>query len=162
MSMFAIRKPNRSVLLATAAMFAAFIGGATLMPTRPALSADAMPTSADDVYKDMEKTWGSVPAFVKQLPKAMLAGAWQEEKDLELSDKTALSPKVKSLISLAVAAQIPCSYCVWADTNTARQLGASDEEIAEAVGMSALTRHWSTLFNGLQVDFAQFKKDLGG
>lgn len=39
---------------------------------------------------------------------------------------------------------------------------ADAEEIAEAVGMSAVTRHWSTFFNGLQVDFAQFKKDLGG
>jgi alkylhydroperoxidase/carboxymuconolactone decarboxylase family protein YurZ len=41
-------------------------------------------------------------------------------------------------------------------------LGASDEEIGEAVAMAGLTRNWSTLFNGLQVDFAQFKKDLGG
>ena len=159
MSMFAIRKLTRSRLHAAAAAVAACIGGATLMPTRPALSADAaMPMSPDDVYKDIEKTMGSVPTFVKQLPKAMLAGAWQKEKDLELSDKTALSPKIKSLISLAVATKIPCTYCIWADTQTAKQLGASDEEIAEAVGMSALTRHWSTLFNGLQVDFAQFKK----
>ena len=141
----------------------AFLGGTALAPTLPAFSADMTPSmSVEDVYKDIEKTWGSVPAFVKQLPKAALAGAWQEEKDLELSDKTALSPKVKALISLAVAAQIPCEYCIWADTNSARQMGATDEEIGEAVAMAALTRHWSTLFNGLQVDFAQFKKDLGG
>src|SRR5258708_40195972 len=107
----------------------------------------------EEVYKDVEKTLGSVPAFIKQMPTAALAGAWIEERDLELSDKTALPPKVKALISLAVAAQIPCQYCVWADTNTAKQMGASDEEIGEAVAMSALTRHWSTLFNGLQVDF---------
>jgi AhpD family alkylhydroperoxidase len=118
--------------------------------------------SPDAVYADIQKTFGSVPTFIKQLPKAALAGAWQEEKDLELSDKTALPPKTKALISLAVAAQIPCQYCIWADTQTAKQFGATDEEIAEAVGMSALTRHWSTLFNGLQVDFNQFKKDMGG
>ena len=118
--------------------------------------------SQEAVYADIQKTFGSVPTFIKQLPKAALAGAWQEEKDLELSDKTALAPKTKALISLAVAAQIPCQYCIWADTQTAKQLGASDEEIGEAVAMSALTRHWSTLFNGLQVDFSQFKKDLGG
>lgn len=118
--------------------------------------------SQDAVYADIQKTFGSVPTFIKQLPKAALAGAWQEEKDLELSDKTALPPKTKALISLAVAAQIPCQYCIWADTQTAKQLGATDEEIGEAVAMSALTRHWSTLFNGLQVDFAQFKKEMGG
>ena len=28
--------------------------------------------------------------------------------------------------------------------------------------MSALTRHWSTFFNGMQVDLDTFKKELGG
>ncbi|RUV09844.1 carboxymuconolactone decarboxylase family protein, partial [Mesorhizobium sp. M1A.F.Ca.IN.022.04.1.1] len=26
----------------------------------------------------------------------------------------------------------------------------------------AWPRHWSTIFNGMQVDFAQFKKEMGG
>jgi len=126
----------------------------------PAARAEDAQTRA--VYDDIQKTFGSVPAFVRQLPKAALAGLWQQEKELELSDKTALPPKTKALISLAVAAQIPCSYCIWIDTQTAKQAGASDEEIGEAVAMAGLTRNWSALFNGLQVDMAQFKKDLGG
>jgi AhpD family alkylhydroperoxidase len=130
--------------------------------TRPAAAGD-MTASDEEVYKEIAADFGgTLPAFVKQLPKAAVAGAWREEKDLELSDRTALPPKVKSLISLAVAAQIPCQYCVWADTNNARRAGATEEEIAEAVGMAAVTRHWSTMFNGLQVDFTQFKKDFGG
>jgi hypothetical protein len=28
--------------------------------------------------------------------------------------------------------------------------------------MAALTRHWSTFFHGMQVDFDQFKMELGG
>jgi hypothetical protein len=28
--------------------------------------------------------------------------------------------------------------------------------------MSALTRHWSTVFNGMQVDFDTFKKEMAG
>ncbi len=127
----------------------------------PAAAQDAN-TAAEQTYKEIESTFGSVPSFVKAFPKAGIAGAWAELRDLEMSDKTALSPKVKALISLAVAAQIPCQYCVWADTRSAREFGASDEEIAEAVGMAALTRHWSTVFNGLQIDFEQFKKELGG
>lgn len=123
------------------------------------------PASADDydaTLKDIQSTMGGVPGFVKQFPKAGLPGAWAEVKAIELSDKTALPPKVKSLISLAVAAQIPCSYCVWSDTENAKRAGATDEEIQEAVAMAALTRHWSTIFNGMQVDLAQFKKDMGG
>ncbi|MBN9009716.1 MAG: carboxymuconolactone decarboxylase family protein [Rhizobiales bacterium] len=122
-----------------------------------------MPMGEEEVYKQIAAEFGGpLPAFVKQLPKAALAGAWQEERDLELSDRTALPPKVKALISLAVAAQIPCQYCIWADTNNARRAGATEEEIGEAVAMAALTRHWSTLFNGLQVDYDQFRKDMGG
>ena len=87
--------------------------------------------------------------------------AWAELKGLEFGE-TALDAKAKALIGIAVAAQIPCHYCVWSDTNTAKAAGASDEEVAEAVAISALTRHWSTFFHGMQVDFDQFKMELGG
>ncbi|ODT06798.1 MAG: alkylhydroperoxidase [Mesorhizobium sp. SCN 65-20] len=115
----------------------------------------------DATLKDIQKSMGSVPSFLKQFPKAGLPGAWSELKNIEFSDKTALPPKTKALISLAVAAQIPCSYCIWADTQGAKQAGATDEEIQEAVAMAALTRHWSTIFNGMQVDLETFKKELG-
>jgi AhpD family alkylhydroperoxidase len=133
------------------------------------LTAMTLPSFADDMsanqaatYKEIEGMFGKVPEFVKKFPKTGIVGAWEEVKSLELSDKTALSPKVKSLISLAVAAQIPCEYCIYSDTISAKNAGATDEEIAEAVGMAALTRHWSTVFHGLQIDLAQFKKDMGG
>jgi AhpD family alkylhydroperoxidase len=143
------------------AVLAAFIGGAALAPTLPALSADAK-MSREEVYKDIEKTIGAVPTFFKQLPDSAVAGAWQEIKDVEISDDGVLPAKVKSLIGLAVAAQIPCQYCIWADTHDAKQAGATDQEIGEAVTIAALTRHWSTIFNGLQVDMAQFQKEMGG
>ena len=125
-------------------------------------SAPARADDYDAALKDIQSTMGGVPSFVKQFPKAGLPGAWAEVKAIELSDKTALTPKEKSLISLAVAAQIPCSYCIWSDTQDAKHAGATDEEIQEAVAMAALTRHWSTIFNGMQVDFDQFKKEMGG
>lgn len=131
--------------------------------------AGAIPGHADDAvspveatFEDIERTLGGVPGFMRQMPAAALPGAWLELKDLQLSGDTALPMKTKALISLAVAAQIPCAYCIWADTGTARQAGASDEEIAEAVAMAALTRHWSTMFNGLQIDLDTFKQELGG
>jgi AhpD family alkylhydroperoxidase len=135
---------------------------ATVAALSPAPRAEDANAAAEAAYADIQKTFGAVPEFVKAVPKAAIAGAWREEKDLELSDKTALPPKVKALISLAVAAQIPCEYCIYADTKMARQFGASDEEVKEAVAMSALTRHWSTILNGNQIDFAQFKKEMGG
>lgn len=133
---------------------------ATLTLPLAALSAGV--PDVDATLKDVESTFGTVPGFVKQFPRAALPGAWAELKGLELNPDTAIPMKYKALISLAVAAQIPCHYCVWADTGSARQAGASDEEIAEAVAMAAITRHWSTVLNGLQVDFDTYKKELGG
>ena len=138
----------------------------SFVTTLPAHAGDAAPVIATpseaDVMKDITQTFGGVPTFIKQLPKSALASLWLAERDLELNPNTALDAKTKALISLAVASQIPCQYCIWSDTMGARQAGATDQEIAEAVAMAGLTRNYSTLFNGLQVDFEQFKKDLGG
>ncbi len=142
---------------------AAGIGAGVLLATATgAPAAEPSGDAAAAAYAEVEQALGGVPEFVKRFPKAGIAGAWAEERDLEMSDATALSPKEKALISLAVAAQIPCQYCVWLDTRTARAAGASDEEVSEAVAMAALTRHWSTVFAGLAIDFDQFKADFGG
>ena len=82
--------------------------------------------------------------------------------DVVFSIERALSPKTKALISLAVAAQIPCTYCIYSYTEMAKKAGASEQEIEEAVAISALTRHWSTIFNGMQIDLDQFKKEMAG
>jgi AhpD family alkylhydroperoxidase len=124
----------------------------------PALADEA---AAKAALAEIEATLGFVPSFVKALPQAAIPGAWAEARDLLYSD-TALDAKTKSLISLAVAAQIPCSYCIYDDTNAARRAGASDEEIREAVAVAALTRHWSTIFNGNQIDLDGFKAEMGG
>jgi AhpD family alkylhydroperoxidase len=126
----------------------------------------ALPALADDAsyeaaMKDIEQTLGFVPTFMKQMPKAGFAGAWQQLKDLEFSENTALSPKVKALIELAVVSQIPCDYCIWADAASARHAGATEEEIREAVAVAATGRFWSTMLNGLQVDLATFKAEFG-
>ena len=126
----------------------------------PALAQDAM--SADDTYKEIESAMGGVPTFVQQIAKSAVPGFWTLVRDLEFSETTALDPKTKALISLAVASQIPCQYCVWADTNTLKSMGATDQEIAEAVAMAGLTRFTSTQLYGLQADMETFRKELGG
>jgi AhpD family alkylhydroperoxidase len=117
-------------------------------------------TDANSALKDIEQSWGSVPEFMKRFPAVALAGAWKEQRDVEMSPATALSGKHKSLIGLAVASQIPCRFCIIADTEFARMEGASEAEIAEAIGMAAITRHWSTFLNGTLADEAAFRKDI--
>lgn len=132
----------------------AFAAGA-LLAISPVQAEDASATAA---YKDIEATLGSVPDMFKTLPDVAVAGAWAEIKAVQLNPNTALDGKTKELMGLAVAAQIPCQYCIYFHTEAARLNGASDEEIKEAIAMSAIVRHWSTILNGSQVDLATFKK----
>lgn len=131
------------------------LAAAALLTVTPARAEDASATAA---YKDIQATLGSVPDMFKTLPDVAVAGAWAEIKGVQLNPNTALNGKTKELMGLAVAAQIPCQYCIYFHTLAAKANGASDEEIKEAVAMAAIVRHWSTMLNGSQVDFATFKK----
>jgi AhpD family alkylhydroperoxidase len=124
-------------------------------------TAQELPTP-EQTYKDIEATLGIVPTHMKSYPKSAIAGAWGMTKGLAIGGEGALEPKVKSLINLAVAAQIPCRYCIWLETKFAKQQGATDEEVAEAVASAAYVRHWSTVLNGMQIDFETFQAEFGG
>ena len=139
-------KTYRSILAALA------VAGA--MSAAPATAQDSNAT-----YRDIESTLGVVPGFFKMFPEEGIAGAWTEFKTVQLNPHSALSGKEKELIGLAVAAQVPCSYCIYFHTAAAKANGATDAEIREAVAMAAITRHWSTVLNGMQVDQAAFRHD---
>jgi AhpD family alkylhydroperoxidase len=119
----------------------------------------AQDSSAQATYRDIEQTLGSVPTFFKLFPEVGIAGAWAEFKSVQLNPNTKLDGKTKELIGLAVSAQIPCHYCVYFHTAAAKLNGATDQEIREAVGMAAISRHWSTVLNGMQVDTVVFKNE---
>ena len=111
---------------------------------------------------DIAATLGFVPGFIKSVPDRALPGAWEEMKALQLNPSTAVPNKYKELIGLAVSAQIPCKYCIYAHTEFAKLAGATDVEIGEAVLIGSLTRHWSTVLNGLLLDEAKFPADIAG
>ncbi|MEO6300150.1 MAG: carboxymuconolactone decarboxylase family protein [Paracoccaceae bacterium] len=138
----------KKLLIATSVILC--LGGSTAFADQTAASA----------YADMEKTLGGVPSMFKAFPEAGVSGAWDEFKSVQLSQTTALDDKTKELIGLAVAAQIPCSYCIYFHTKAAKASGATDAQIQEAVAMSAIVRHWSTVLNGMQVDQATFRAEV--
>lgn len=119
---------------------------------------DASPAQA--TYDDIQKTIGVVPSFLRGYPEASIAGAWNETKAIQLSPTTAISPKDKELIGLAVASQIPCTYCTQFHTEAAKLNGGTDQELKEAVAVASCARHWSTVLNGSQTDEKAFRKDV--
>lgn len=124
----------------------------------PALKPAAL-VDAATALQEMKQIFGSVPGFMTKVPPEALPGLWLQMRDLEVA-KTALPGKTKTLISVAVAAQVPCRYCVLADTEFARLEGATDREIAEAATMAGVARSFGTLIDGLQVDEATFRRDF--
>jgi AhpD family alkylhydroperoxidase len=145
---------HRSTGMMVTLAAAVAVAGITAL-ARPAAAQDAAAT-----YRDIEQTLGSVPTFFKMIPESGIAGAWGEFKSIQLNPNTKLNGKTKELIGLAVAAQIPCVYCIYAHTAFAKLNGATDEEVREAVAMGAITRHWSTVLNGTEIDLAAFKKEI--
>jgi AhpD family alkylhydroperoxidase len=116
--------------------------------------------TAEEVYRDAKKIFGFVPNFLTQYPKASVVGAWREFKGLSFNSYTTIPLKYKSLLGLAVASQIPCSYCVYFHTLSAILEGATKEEIQESAAIAAQVRNWSGNFNGLMMSDADFKNEV--
>ena len=96
-----------------------FKKGPPATPPKPMALTDAASARAD-----ITAHVGFVPMFLDGVPDAQLPAAWGAMRATEFSPGK-LDGKVKSLISVAVASQIPCRYCVIADTEFARLNGAS-------------------------------------
>lgn len=108
---------------------------------------------------DIQQTFGFVPGFIEAIPVASRDGAWQDVKALMFAP-TKISAKEKSLIMLSVSAQAACTYCVYFDTKSAKMDGATTQEIQEALTVASLTRKWSTILNGMQIDEAKFRSEI--
>ena len=143
------RSIAHALTLAVAALFAPT--GASAQDSRKA---------ADDTLRDIQATLGVVPGFFRAFPEAGLPGAWAEFKQVQVAENTKLSPKVKQLIGLAVSAQVPCTYCVYFHTEVAKAYGATPDEIKEAVALAAISRHWSTVLNGMAIDMTMFRAEV--
>lgn len=128
--------------------------------TSLSLSAQDSP-EYNEAIKEIKEQFGTVPRMFETFPKYALAGAWENFKQLS-SSESKIPPKYRELLQLAVAAQIPCQYCIYFHTSAAKAFGATDEEIYEAVAQGAQTRHWSMILQGNQTDFNEFKAEFDG
>lgn len=108
---------------------------------------------------EIKATFGQMPEIFAQLPEAALPGFWAYFQSAA-NPNAAIPPKYRELIQLGVAAQIPCDFCVFYHTESAKAFGATDAEIKEAIYSAAATRNYSTLLYGNQTDLESFKKSM--
>ncbi len=108
---------------------------------------------------EIQEQFGTFPSFFDAYPKHALSTAWELFKTLKGPNST-ISSKNTELIQLAVASQIPCVFCVYFHSESAKGFGATDEEIKEAVALGAETRHWSIIIQGSGISFEDFKTEF--
>lgn len=60
-----------------------------------------------------------------------------------------LEPRVRELVSLAVALTTQCGYCLDVHTQAAKRLGVTREELAEVVFIAAAVRAGASVGHGL-------------
>ncbi len=147
-----MNKPMRLTRGAIAVSIAVFVLSTSLLAQKSQTDA------SKKAEAEMKVALGTVPVMMKVYPDNLRASAWEWFKATQSPD-AAIPAKYSELISLGVASQIPCNYCVYAHTTKAKMLGATDAEIQGAVASAANTRHWSTVLNGANVPFDEFKKE---
>jgi AhpD family alkylhydroperoxidase len=156
-----VNSRSKPTLVLAAAVLAAALAPAVAARAAHAEEKAATSPEAQATYADIKKTLGLVPSFLRAFPEEAIAAAWEELKTVQLNPASAIPPKYKELIGLAVAAQIPCRYCTYFHTKVAGLDGASERELKEAVVMAGITRQWSTVLNGMQIDETKFRLELG-
>jgi len=113
----------------------------------------------ENTLKDIEKTMGIVPGFMKALPKDVLIQEWPLFKKYNF-EETEISAKYRELMGLAVAANIKCPYCQLFHKGAAVMNGATEEELAETVFLASYTARWSAIIHAQNYDFQKFKEEF--
>ncbi len=99
------------------------------------------------------------PQFFKDSLPGNSMGKILESYGALQGEGSALDPKTRELIALAVGAQIPCPYCIYAPRNNAIAFGATEEELREAAATAGYVRLLSAVFQGAEYDLESFKKE---
>jgi AhpD family alkylhydroperoxidase len=113
----------------------------------------------ENTLKDIKKTLGIVPGFMKAIPKDVLVQDWPLMKKYQAGESE-IPAKYREFIGLAISANIKCPYCALMHTGMATLNGATDKEIAEVAFLASFTARWSAMLHALQYDYDTFSKEV--
>ncbi len=113
----------------------------------------------ENTLKDIKKSFGFVPGFMKALPKDALVKDWPLLKKYQLGESV-IPQKYRELIGLAVAANLRCPYCLLMHTAMATGYGATGDEISEVAVLAGQTAKWSAMLHALQYNYDTFLKEV--
>ncbi|MGF1650852.1 MAG: carboxymuconolactone decarboxylase family protein [Hyphomicrobiaceae bacterium] len=106
------------------------------------------------VFDDIRSTRGSdfINNFWRYLAfdPPLLEEVWRDVKRV-MTSPSALDPKTKEMIYVAVSIANACSYCVHSHTAAARARGMTDEEYADLLRVVSTAGRTNQLANGIQI-----------
>ena len=107
--------------------------------------------TADELIRNVEEEFGSAPLIYKKLedmPEALISHLLYKNA---IGEGGCLPPKTVELISLAVGSALRCDHCTEYHMRAAKLMGASKEEILEAVLIAGMLANSSVLANADRV-----------
>ena len=113
----------------------------------------------EDTLKDIEKSLGIVPGFMKAIPKDVLIQDWPLMKKYQAGESE-IPATYREFIGLAISANIKCPYCALMHTAMATLNGATDNEMAEVAFLASFTSRWSAMLHALQYDYDTFSEEV--
>lgn len=114
----------------------------------------------EETREEIEGALGFVPGYFDVLNEQDLVNEWPNFRRYAL-EETAIPPKYRELIGLAVAANLKCPYCQSFHTEAAKMHGATAEELAEISFLASWTARYSALIHAQNYDMETFDQELG-
>jgi len=111
--------------------------------------------ASQQTVQEMEEALGRVPEWMEPIAEPASDHSWGIFRDLLLGD-TELSSREKALVGLGAAAAMQCPYCTYFHKEEARFADVTESELEETVNVAGVTRYFSTLLHGNEIEEADF------
>ena len=116
--------------------------------------------AAEELLKEVEKAYGEIPYilnFMKQSPELLVAKILYDNEIIREFKR--LDAKTIELISIGVSAALRCEHCLKLHIRVAQRLGATKEEIFDAILIAGSLSNAVVLAEGTRAMDAEVKEE---
>ena len=116
--------------------------------------------AAEELLKEVEKAYGEIPYilnFMKQSPELLVAKILYDNEIIREFKR--LDAKTIELISIGISAALRCEHCLKLHIRVAQRLGATKEEIFDAILIAGSLSNAAVLAEGTRAMDAEVKEE---
>ncbi len=116
--------------------------------------------AAEELLKEVEKAYGEIPYilnFMKQSPELLVAKVLYENQIIR--EFKHLDVKTIELISIGVSAALRCEHCLKLHIRVAQRMGATKEEIFDAILIAGSLSNNAALAEGTRAMDSELKDE---